>query len=192
MVTDFRDINDKKLISFLHLGRIGILPSDTLYGVVCSASDEESVKRLYTIKNRDKKPGTIIAASIDQLVKLGIKRRYLSAVQGYWPGPVSVIVPTDNPKLGYLDQGVGTLAVRIVADANLVALLEDTGPLMTSSANLPSMEPASTIKKAKEYFKNRVDFYVDGGDLSHRQPSTLIRIIDDNVQILRQGSGMIE
>ncbi|MDQ5885917.1 MAG: L-threonylcarbamoyladenylate synthase [Patescibacteria group bacterium] len=185
-------IKDKHLSTMINEGSVGVLPTDTLYGLVCRADNKASVRRLYEIKNRDKKPGTIIAATIGQLVSLGIKKRYLTAIAGYWPGPVSVIIPTDNPDLHYLDMGKGTLAVRIVANEELIRLLELTGPLLTSSANMPGKDSANTIDDAQKYFGNRIDFYVNGGDYSERQPSTLIRVIDDTVDILRQGSGIIK
>jgi L-threonylcarbamoyladenylate synthase len=184
-------LKDKHLVQLLHQGAIGIIPTDTLYGLVCRASDSAAVERFYRLKNRDRKPGTIIASSIEQLASLGIKRRYLTAVAGFWPGPISIVVPTDNPNLAYLDQAKGTLAVRVVSTSDLSVLLDSTGPLLTSSANMPESDPANTIIEAQKYFGDSVDFYIDGGDYSHRLPSTLIQVIDDTVEVLRQGSGII-
>lgn len=168
-------------------GTVGVLPTDTVYGLVCSAADEEAVKRLYGLKNREQKPGTIIAASIEQLVEMGIKARYLKAVEQFWPNPISIIIPT-GLDLGYLHQGKTSLAIRIPSDKPLVDLLERTGPLLTSSANHPGEPEATSIQEAQKYFDDSVDFYVDGGDLSGRKPSTVIRIIDDAVEVLRQGA----
>lgn len=176
------------LASFdLKPGNVAVIPTDTVYGLVCQALDQAAVEKLYSLKEREKKPGTIIAASVDQLVELGLKRRYIKPIEHLWPNPISVILPSEV-NLSYLDQGQGTLAVRIVADKELAKLLERTGPLLTSSANLPGRPPANNIKEAKEYFGEHVDEYVDGGDLSDRQPSTVVRIIDDAVEILRDGS----
>jgi L-threonylcarbamoyladenylate synthase len=173
-------------------GAVGIIPTDTVYGLVARAADQAAVARLYALKNRDKKPGTIIAASIDQLVELGIKRRYLTAVQQFWPGAVSVIIPCGEPELEYLHQSKLSLAIRLPAETKLRKLLEQTGPLVTSSANLPSEPPANTIAEARKYFGDKVDFYTDGGDLSGRQPSTIIRIIDDAIEIIRKGAVKID
>ena len=192
MASVFSNFKHKQLSTLLRAGSVGILPTDTLYGVVCLAANQAAVERLYDLKTREKKPGTIIASSIDQLVELGIKRRYLRNVADYWPGPVSVVVPTDNPSLLYLDQGKGSLAVRVVGESELVELLNSVGPLLTSSANTPGLPPADNIAQAQEYFGDRVDFYVEGGDYSDRQPSTLIQVIDDTIEVLRQGSGKID
>lgn len=172
-------------------GGIGILPTDTIYGIVALASNEQAVANLYAAKHREHKPGTVIAANIEQLADLGLKKRYLKAVEQYWPGPVSVIIPCSDT-LGYLRQDVPGLAVRIPSDPTIHALLEQTGPLLTSSANQPGEPPATIIEEAEKYFADSVDFYVDGGDLSGRPPSTLIRIIDDAIEVLRQGAVHIE
>jgi L-threonylcarbamoyladenylate synthase len=169
-------------------GAVGIIPTDTVYGIVARASDEAAVNRLYNIKNRSHKPGTIIAADREQLEKLGLKHRYLKAVEQFWPGAVSVVIPVSDPRLDYLYQGKLSLAVRIPELPELHSLLSQTGPLLTSSANLPDEPTAVTIEQARAYFGDQVDFYEDGGDLSARQASTLIRVVDDAVEVLRQGS----
>jgi L-threonylcarbamoyladenylate synthase len=183
------NINDSQLVKLLREGAVGVLPTDTLYGVVALAADQAAVERLYGLKKREHKPGTIVAASIDQLVELGIKRRYLTAVEQFWPGAVSVEIPHH---LDYLSQATGRQAFRIPADKALLELLQKTGPLQTTSANHPGEPPAATVAEAQKYFGDKVDFYVDGGDLSGRQPSTIIRVVDDAIEIIRPGAVKID
>ncbi|HSX45084.1 MAG TPA: L-threonylcarbamoyladenylate synthase [Candidatus Saccharimonadales bacterium] len=171
-------------------GQVGILPTDTVYGLVCSAANMESAAKLYNLKKRQQKPGTIVAANIDQLVNLGFKARYLKAVQHFWPGPISIVIPCVD--LAYLHLGEGGVAVRIPSDKEFSKFLQKTGALLTTSANLPDQPTADNIKQAQRYFGKNVDFYIDGGDLSNREPSTVIRIVDDAVEILRQGAVKID
>ena len=172
-------------------GAVGILPTDTVYGLVARASDQHAVQRLYELKQREGKPGTLIAASVDQLVELGLKARYLKAVEQYWPGAVSVIIPC-GPELQYIHEGKFSLAVRIPDTPKLHALLTQTGPLLTSSANYPNEPVANTVAEAKNYFHDKVDFYVDGGNLSNHEPSTIIRVVDDAIEVIREGAVKIE
>lgn len=185
LVTD--SLHDPRLIDLLKNGAVGVIPTDTLYGLVCLASNRTAVQRLYAIKCREQKPGTVIAANIEQLVDLGIPKRYLTAVQQYWPHPISIVVPT-APALAYLDLGKMSLAVRIPEAIEITTLLQRVGPLLTSSANMPSEPPATSMEEARSYFGEKVDFYVDGGDLSSREPSTIIRVLDDAVEVLREGT----
>lgn len=180
------DVLNGDVVSQLRNGGIGIIPTDTVYGIVCRAADKEAVGRLYAAKHRESKPGTVIAAHTQQLIDLGIKARYVKPVEAYWPNPISVVIP--NFELGYIHLGRGGIAVRIPKDDKLHEMLLKTGPLLTSSANQPGEPEATNIEEAKGYFNADVDFYVNGGDLSGREASTVIRIVDDAVEVLRQGS----
>lgn len=188
----FDSLADDKVAGLLHKGAVGVLPTDTVYGLVGCADNPDAVNRLYDLKNRENKPGTVIAANIEQLVTIGIKKRYLKAVEQFWPGPISVIVPyTVNHDSLRLDLGIGTIAVRVTADDKLRQLLRKTGPLLTTSANCPGEPTANTMQEAQKIFGEKVDFYINGGNLKDRQPSTIIRIVDDAIEVLRQGAGKI-
>lgn len=168
-------------------GSVGVLPTDTVYGLVCRASDVEAVARLYALKHREAKPGTIIAANVEQLVELGIPRRYLKPVEIYWPNSISIVVPIGMSHKE-LHLGKMSLALRVPKDVKLQELLSITGPLLTTSANQPGEPVAETIEQARAYFGDEVDFYADGGDLSGNEPSTIIRVVDDAIEVLRQGA----
>jgi len=174
-------------VAALNDGGIGILPTDTVYGVVAKATHREAVERLYAVKRRERKPGTIVAASVEQLTSLGISEKYLRVGEKYWPGSLSIVLPLEG-RCGYIHQGVGTVAVRVVADERLRDILQQTGPLVTSSANQPGKPEATTIQEAVDYFGGKVDFYVDGGDLSGRASSTIIRPTADGIEIIREGA----
>lgn len=181
----------KKLAEHLHIaGEIAIIPTDTVYGVVARAEDPEAVARLYRLKHREGKPGTLVAASVDQLVKLGVERARLEVAQKFWPGAVSVVVPCGD-NLHYLHQGTDSLAIRIPTDTTLLELLEETGPLLTSSANQPGEPPATTVSEARVYFGDEVRWYEDGGYVN-REPSTVIKLIDDTVEVLRLGAVSVD
>lgn len=185
-------MNKSKLISFseaaaqLKQGNIGVIPTDTIYGLAASAYDEVAVTRLYAAKKREHKPGTIIAANIEQLVSLGIEKQYLDRISSLWPASLSVVIPTSDRS--YLHQDIGSLAMRVVTDSGLRTILEQTGPLLTSSANQPGEPESTIIEQAWQYFGDTIDFYVDGGNLSGRQASTIIRLLPDgSVELLRSG-----
>jgi len=172
-------------IRLLQAGKVGVMPTDTVYGLVAQATDVAAVTQLYELKNRERKPGTIIAASVDQLLSLEVPANSIDAVKQWWPNPVSFILPLPH---AYIHQGLGDVAMRVVADASIRSLLEKTGPLLTSSANLPGQPESKNISQAWQYFGNKVDFYVDGGDISDRLPSTIAKPTPNGLTILRQGS----
>ena len=164
------------------------MPTDTVYGLVARAGDRAAVKRFYGLKQREHKPGTVIASGVQQLVKLGVQERYLRRVEQWWPNQLSVEMPLSG-ELGYLHQDTGRQAFRVVADDRLRKVLELTGPLVTTSANRPGEPGAVNLREAMNFFETSVDFYVDGGDLSDRLPSTIIGVADDGtITVYRQGA----
>jgi len=181
-------ISREAAVERLLRGEVGVMPTDTVYGLVARAEDPKAVARLYELKNRDHKPGTIIAASTEQLQNLGVPNSEIEAASQWWPDSLSIVLHVGD-RFAYLHQGIGDVAIRVVADSVLIPLLETTGPLLTSSANHPGAPGAVTVRDAWDYFNDRIDFYVDGGDLSGRPPSTLIKLHDDGtIEVIRDGA----
>lgn len=178
----------QEAVAILLGGGVGVMPTDTVYGLVARAHDKKAVARLYALKDRDHKPGTVVAANTDQLIELGVAQGHVDRVKQWWPGPLSVETPL-GAELSYLHQDTGRQGFRVVADERFRRILEQTGPLLTSSANHPSKPGSVNVAEAWEYFNDRVDFYVDGGDLSGRAPSTIVRIASDGaLEVLRDGA----
>lgn len=181
-------MSDPRLPALLLDGKVGVIATDTIYGLAALAKHEEGVSRIYGLKKRDKKLGTFIAADVEQLLALGLQEEALHSVKHLWPNSISVVVPTKETGT-YLDLGKGSLAVRIPKDDILLEVLQRTGPLVTSSANLFDHPPATTFEEAQAYFTDRIDFYVDIGDLSGRPPSTIALFTDEGrIEVLRQGA----
>lgn len=175
-----------KVGDLLNKGSVGIMPTDTVYGLVALASDQQAVERFYGLKSREQKPGTLVAANTGQLLALGVPQTEIDKVAKWWPNPLSAVLTVTGHD--YLHQGVGTLAMRVVANPQIRELLKQTGPLITSSANQPGQPPATTVDEAVAYFGDNVDFYVDGGTIKDILPSTIVRPTADGVEVLRQGS----
>lgn len=182
----FEDLN---LAARIKKDAVGILPTDTLYGIVGRAESKEAVKKIYNLKDRDsQKPFIILIGSLLDLQKFGIKpdektKKFLSQI---WPGKISVILPCQDKKFEYLHRRKKSLAFRLPASKKLMALIKKTGPLVAPSANPEGQKPAETIKEAKNYFKQAVDFYVAGGRLQGA-PSTMVEIKKGKINLIREG-----
>lgn len=174
----------------LKKGGVGVIPTDTVYGVVGAARKRRAVERIYRLRKRSpRKPMIILIGSLKDLeifnVKIGGKTR--NFLKKAWPGKISVILPCPSKNFFYLHRGKRTLAFRLPAKKELRKFLEITGPLVAPSANLDGRPPAKTIEEAKKYFGGKADFYIDGGRLTSK-PSTLIAVINGKISILRQGA----
>ena len=195
-------------------GGIGVLATDTIYGLVGSALSKKAVAKIYKLRQRNtKKPMIILIGAIKDLFLFGIKLdgKTKKLLNKFWPGKISVILPCLHKKFFYLHRGTKTLAFRLPAvvsasvkatadkkaladksagkpaKKNLIKLLKLTGPLVAPSANPEGLPPAKTIKQAQKYFGNKIDFYVDEGKLSSK-PSTLAAIKNGQIIIKRKGA----
>jgi L-threonylcarbamoyladenylate synthase len=192
MAKHFSRVDDPELVSLIRQGAVGIIPTDTVYGLVAQASNDQAVRKLYATKSRELPPGTMIGATIESFADLGFDHAQLTQVARYWPAGLSVVLDATNIP-AYLKQNREALPVRIPNAANLTSLLSQTGPLMTTSANAPKQPTSTSIQMAVDYFGDEVDFYVDGGDLSGRPPSTIIGFDSSGgIIVYRQGAVNIE
>lgn len=164
------------------MSEIGILPTDTLYGLVTSALDPEAVEKVYELKQRDtSKPFIILISDQSELATFDIvvDEKLQLELNKYWPGPVSIALPLpDNievrNKWEYLHRGNNSLAFRLPNNEQLITWLAMHGPTVAPSANPESQPPATTITEAKKYFGDNLDFYIDAGRPLTGAPSTLL------------------
>lgn len=180
----------QEIEKILKQGGVGVLPTDTLYGLVGSALLPEAVEKIYKLRRRRaKKPMIILIGSLEDLSRFGIKlnSELLSVLRFFWPGKISLILPCPVKKFSYLHRGTKTLAFRLPKKQGLIKLLKKTGPLVAPSANFEGFPPAKTIKEAKNYFGDKIDFYLNGGKLDSL-PSTLIEMKNKKLLIRRFGA----
>lgn len=164
-------------------GKIGVIPTDTIYGIVCSVMNKKSIEKLYKIRKRNlKKPMIVLISSIRDLDLFNVKIDK-KLTDKYWPGKVSIIVPVE--KFEYLHRGKNSLAFRLPDNKKLIKLLKISGPIAAPSANTEGKKPAQTIEEAYNYFKDKIDFYIDCGRLKSK-PSKIISLMDNKVEIVRR------
>lgn len=170
-------------------GKIGVIASDTLYGIMGSALLPEAVEKIYALRGRDrKKPLIVLIADPSELSRFGISPtdEEKQIMGKYWPGAVTLVLPCTLEKFEYLHRGTSTIAFRVPNNEKLLQILKENGPLVAPSANTEGQEPARTIDEAKSYFGSTVDFYEDAGVLEGL-PSTLITLKDGKIVVLRPG-----
>lgn len=181
-----------KIIKTLKAGGVGVLSTDTLYGLVGQAMEKKTISRIYDIKGRDsKKPLIILISSTKDLKIFGVKvdDKIKIKLKEFWPGPVSIIFPCKMEKFKYLHRGAKTLAFRIPKKEELIRIIKKTGPLVAPSANPEGLPPARNITEAKKYFGDNIDFYLKGTKPKNK-PSSIIKInnsnINSNIKIIRK------
>lgn len=187
MPTRYNSINDPVLITFLSQGGVAIIPTDTIYGIVGKATIPEVADRISNIKKRGSNKSFILLINTEADLKLfGVPQAASTLAMKHWPGPTSVILPTNE--FMYLDPDEDGVAFRLPDDAGLRELVRSTGPLIATSANLSGEKTVSTINEAEEVFAASVPVYVDGGKIE-ALASRLIKINEDgSVEEIRKGA----
>ena len=202
--------NNKKLIKVLRENGVVVMPTDTIYGIVCRAQAESAVNRIYAVRKRNrKKPCIILIGDIAELEKFSVvlSGEQKNKLKEYWLGspsplpspegrggnadgvdrtlPTSIVLDCPDEKFSYLHRGTKTLAFRLPASQGLRDLLLKVGSLIAPSANLENFPPNDNIHDAKKHFGDSVDLYVDGGVLTGK-PSRLIKLRKDgSINVLR-------
>lgn len=182
-----------KIINVLNNGGVVAIKTDTVYGLIANALNENAVKKIYDIKKRDNnKPLCIFIKNISELNKYTdniLKNNVLDLLKKYWPGKLTVIF---NKKKGILDnlvKGRNGIGIRIPDDKLLLEVLNNIDyPLAETSCNVEGENPCETYGEIKSKFMDKIDLIVDGGKVYSNVPSTIVSIESGEMFIIRKGA----
>ncbi|MDK8241056.1 MULTISPECIES: L-threonylcarbamoyladenylate synthase [Corynebacterium] len=176
-------------------GRCVVLPTDTVYGIGCDAFNNDAVATLLATKRRGPDmPVPVLVGSWSTIQ--GLVREFSDTaktlVEAFWPGGLSIVVP-EAPSLPWnLGDTRGTVLLRMPNQPLALELLQETGPMAVSSANISGNPPAQTAAEAKAQFGDAIGVYLDGGEAEVGTPSTIIDISKPQPVILREGAIPVE
>jgi L-threonylcarbamoyladenylate synthase len=172
-------------------GELVVLPTDTVYGIGTDAFSPEAVRSLLAAKGRgrDMPPpvlvGTVRAASA--LVEdLGPYGQVL--IDEFWPGGLTIICRAARSLAWDLGDTRGTVAIRMPEDQVALDLLQETGPMAVSSANLTGSPAARTAAEARDQLADAVSVYLDGGPSAGGVASTIVDLTGNQPRLLRRGA----
>lgn len=183
---------DEMVISILLNSGIGLIPTDTVYGLSGRALDSLALEKLHKLKDRgNQKPFIILISDFKMLDSLSVNKEEVRFAEKYWPGPLTIVCDAPNSPI-WLNLGLNTLAVRMPKNDNLRDLIDQIGPVISTSANLPGQRVVKTAQEAQNIFGERLDFYIDTGEINNTFPSTIVKSSKSGLQILRQGAFKIK
>lgn len=172
-------------------GSLVILPTDTVYGVGADAFDHAAVQSLLDAKGRGREmPPPVLVSAVTTLEALasGVPDYVAALTEEFWPGPLTLVC-TQQPSLTWdLGESLGTVAVRMPDHEVALALLERTGPLAVSSANLTGQPAATDAASADTMLGDRVEVVLDGGTSPKGEASTILDVRGPEPRLLRLGA----
>lgn len=178
-------------VSAIRAGELAVVPTDTVYGLVCDPSLPESVQRLSAVKDRPpEQPIAILAPSVDRLLEYvpELGGRALAAVRSLLPGPYTLVLPNAARRYPWLGASrPDTIGVRVPdLTGTGKAVLDAVGAVAATSANLHTGPNPCRLEDVPEAIRSRAAL-VDGGELPGI-PSTVVDLTGDEPRVLREGA----
>ncbi|WP_194953663.1 L-threonylcarbamoyladenylate synthase [Sphingopyxis solisilvae] len=168
------------------------VPTETVYGLAADARNPQAVARIYAAKGRpDFNPLIVHVANLaaaEQLGVFGAVERALAV--RFWPGPLTLVVPrsADCPVASIATAGLGTIALRVPGHRAMQALLTATGaPLAAPSANASGGVSPTRASHVLATLDGRIALVIDDGPTMAGVESTIVRVRDGAVEVLRPG-----
>jgi L-threonylcarbamoyladenylate synthase len=172
-------------------GRLIVLPTDTVYGIAADAFSPDAVQSLLAAKGRGREmppPVLVSAATTLDALAIGIPSYARALVEEFWPGALTIVCRQQSSLQWDLGETRGTVAVRMPDDEIALAVLERTGPLAVSSANLSGRPAARTADEAESMLGESVEVIVDAGTSAGADASTIVDCTGAEGRILRRGA----
>ncbi len=193
-IVPYKSIKITDIIRVLKNNGLVIVPSDTVYGLLVDAKNNESVRKLIEFKNRPPgKPISIFVSDFSMMNSYAyISDQKMKILQQMLPGPFTVILNSKHNVSQLLESEKKTLGLRYPDNVFVTSLVRRyASPLTATSANLSAGSPhysidslLQTLSKKK---KDLVELVIDKGKLPHNKPSTILDLTSPSIKILRHG-----
>ncbi len=169
----------------LEQGGLIAYPTDTFYGIGCDLYNKKGIQLIYRLKNRPlKKPFSIVCDSLKEISHYGIVSNYAyKTMKRFLPGPYTFILGGTRlvPKIMLTKRK--TVGIRVPENNICLNIVRSLGrPIISTSAGYD--DPQSI----KEAYGSYLDIVIDGGVL-YQSPSSVVSLIDDIPEVLREGKG---
>jgi tRNA threonylcarbamoyl adenosine modification protein (Sua5/YciO/YrdC/YwlC family) len=186
----------QRAVSMLEAGGILAYPTDSYYGIGCDIMAKKAIERLYELKARDRqKPLSIIVPELAQLSRYAIVSNFAFRVlKRLTPGPFTFVLPATRVVPEMMMSKQKHVGIRIPSATIATALAAGLGrPLVTTSATAPGPEatPLLDAKDIKDALGHGLDLILDAGGAWANEPSTIVSLVEDRIEVLRQGKGQI-
>ncbi|MCW2501871.1 MAG: rimN [Actinomycetia bacterium] len=186
-----REEGIRAAVEAVNRGDLVVLPTDTLYGLGADAFSRNAVASLLAAKQRGRDmPVPVLVGSwrtIDGLVTT-VRPELRELVEAFWPGGLTIVVEHAPSLVWDLGDAGGTVAVRMPLHPIALEVLNATGPMAVSSANVSGKPPATTAADAREQLGWLVDVYLEAGDCGEPVPSSIVDLTTTRPRLLRAGA----
>jgi L-threonylcarbamoyladenylate synthase len=173
-------------------GGLVVLPTDTVYGLVCDPGQPAAIDRIYQVKGRRRDlPLALLLHDMAQVSAMveEVPEAAVRAMQQFWPGPLTVVLRDRSPATAAVRAGKDTIGLRLPAHVvpRLVADIAE-GPLASTSANRTGQPAPATAEQALQQLAGLAQLLLDSGPAPGGRESTVLSFATDPPRILREGA----
>lgn len=168
-------------------------PTDTYYGIGCDLLSKKAIDRLYGLKNRDrKKPLAFLCPDLSDVAKYAkVSNFAYRTMRQLTPGPFTFVLEATKLVPDMMQTKQKQVGIRVPQAPLMLAIAAKLGrPIVTTSATDMDGQVLIDARAIKEGLGGRLDLILDGGT-QHEEPSTVVSLIDDQIEVLRQGRGIL-
>ncbi len=176
-------------VKLIREGGLIAFPTDTVYGVAADPFNPKALQKIYAAKQRsDEKALPALIGGLEQLGQLvaTVDRSVYKIALTFWPGPLTLILPKRADVPEELSP-YPTIGIRMPNLAFTLALLKQTGPLATTSANRSGAQNPTTADDVLTHLGGEIDLILDGGPTAGSTASTVVDLTETEMRILREG-----
>jgi len=195
LIREPNDVNIDIAGKLISDGKLVIFPTETVYGLGASALNKEAVKAVYKAKGRPAdNPLIVHISSPEEAEKYAYTNElYYKLADAFMPGPLTIILPKKDTIPYEVTCGLDSVALRVPSDPIAHRLIEAAGcPIAAPSANLSGRPSPTSFQHVLEDMNGKVDAIIDGGNCQVGLESTVIKITDNEVELLRPGKVTFE
>ena len=177
------------LIKNIEDGHLVIVPTDTVYGISCDATNKDAIEKVFIAKQREQKPLIVMVSNMDML------KRYVKEISDleqkiidkYWPNTLTILFKKNDNLLNEITCGSEYVGIRMPNNKLLLDLMNKINkPIISTSANISGNSVITNTNLIEPELKKYISYVYDDGEKTN-VASTLVKVEDGRIKILREG-----
>ncbi len=180
-------MNIEEICHIIDLGGLVITPTDTVYGIMGDALNEDTIKKVYEVKRRPfSKPLILLMSSYEMVLEYttDLNDKELELLKSFLG--VTIILKKNDRISNLITADSDFVGIRIPDNKELLEVIEKLGrPVISTSANISDEDVITNVSMLDEKLKEEIDYIYDGGDV-YSESSTIVKFDGDELVIIRE------
>ena len=163
-------------------------PTETVFGLGVKFGSHQALEALYQVKHRDRGKAISMMISKPEAIEryAYVSEEAKKIIRAFMPGMITIILKKKPFIDDFFTASLDTIGIRIPDDPFVLSLLDKTGPMLVTSANISGNESLVDDQAVMKVFSGKIPIIVKGESIS-KKASTIVDVSKGKVEILRLG-----